>query len=619
MGDASGISHRLEFHHQEIAMARQQAVHELEQGDIKLPDTGRPVVRSTKGVISSGHYLTSMAGMRMLLNGGNAFDAMAAAGFAAAVIEPIASYSLAAEGVFMLYDAASDEMLSLSGQGVAPGLATADFYKSRGMDRIPTGPGDKAHFSFTVPGIVEAFISLLERYGCMPIDQVLAPAIDYAENGIPHYEYMLERLKSPSTPQQFDLYPPGGWDVFFDNKQVPQPGSLLVQPGLANTLKAMASAGGSSDRIAGLQAARDVFYKGSIAKTIVESSARVGGILSMDDLANYKSQFGEPISSTFAGHEILGHDSWSQGPMVQQSLNILENFDLEAMGHNTPEYIHTVTETLKLVFGDREAFYADPDFAEIPIDGLLSKEYAAERAQLLDPEGAYPEQPAPGDPWRYSKGNGVVPAAVAVAASGNGASDSSSHEGTTHVSVLDDKGNMVCGTISGGAFSKSVFFPELGCCLSTRIEMFNCEEGHPNVVKPGKRPRTTLINYMARKDGQPVMTIGCPGGDNQAQADVQLVLNVLVFGMNPQEAVEAPRFASQSVVNSFYPHTYLPGRLDLEPSIPESTADALRAMGHDIDRAANCGLGATVSVRDPKTGHLSTGGDPRRACYAIGL
>ena len=297
-------------------MAIQQAVHELEQGDINLPETGRPVVRSTKGVISSGHYLTSMAGTRMLLNGGNAFDAMAAAGFAAAVIEPIASYSLAAEGVFMLYDAASDEMLSLSGQGVAPGLATADFYKSQGLDRIPTGPGKQAHLSFTVPGIVHAFISLLERYGSMPIDEVLAPAIDYAENGIPHYEYMIERLKSASTPKQFDNYPPGGWDVFFDNKQVPQPGSILVQPGLASTLKAMSSAAVPGDRIAGLKAARDVFYKGSVAKTIVDSSAKVGGILSMDDLAKYKSLFGEPVVSTFAGHEILGHDTWTQAPMV---------------------------------------------------------------------------------------------------------------------------------------------------------------------------------------------------------------------------------------------------------------------------------------------------------------
>jgi len=600
-------------------MAREQTMHELEQGDYTLPNTGRPVIRSTKGVISSGHYLTSMAGMRMLLNGGNAFDAIAAAGFAAAVIEPIASYSLAAEGVFMLYDAASDETLSLSGQGTAPGKATAEFYKSQGFNRIPTGPGKDAHLSFTVPGIVAAYISLLERYGSMTIDEVLAPAIDYAENGIPHYEYMLNRLKNANTATQFDNYPPGGWDVFYDNREVPEPGSTLVQPGLANTLKAMSSAAVAGDRLAGLKAARDVFYKGSVAKTIVDSSASVGGILSMDDLASYEALFGQPVSSTFEGHEILGHDTWTQAPMVQQTLNLLEHFDLKAMGHNSPEYIHTITEALKLVFGDREAYYADPEYAEIPLDGLISKEYAAERVGLIDPERALPEQAAPGDPWKYSKGKGQVPAAAGIAASSNGSSEDSNHEGTTHVSVIDNDGNMVCGTISGGAFVKSVFFPDLGCALSTRIEMFNCEEGHPNVVEPGKRPRTTLINYMARKDGKTVMTIGCPGGDNQAQANVQIILNTLVFGMDPQLAVEAPRFATQSVENSFFPHNYLPGRLDLEDGIAQSTADALSGRGHDIGRAANCGLGATVSVRDPKTGNLSTGADPRRACYAMGV
>ncbi|MQG11660.1 MAG: hypothetical protein FI716_09165, partial [SAR202 cluster bacterium] len=580
-------------------MAQDQTMLELEQGDYTLPDTGRPVVRSTKGVISSGHYLTSMAGMRMLLKGGNAFDAMVAAGFAAAVIEPIASYSLAAEGVFMLYDAAGDEVLSLSGQGTAPGKATADFYKSQGFERIPTGPGKDAHLSFTIPGIVAAYVSILERYGSMTIDEVLAPAIDYAENGIPHYEYMLNRLKNANTATQFDNYPPGGWDVFYNNRELPKAGDTLVQPGLANTLKAMSAAAVPSDRLAGLQAARDVFYKGSVAKTIVDSSAKVGGIISMEDLASYEALYGEPVSSTFKGHEILGHDTWTQAPMVQQTLNLLEHFDLRAMGHNSPEYIHTVTEALKLVFGDREAYYADPEYAEVPLDGLVSKEYAADRVGLIDPERALPEQAAPGDPWKYSQGSGRVPAPASVAAFSNGSSEDSNHEGTTHVSVIDDQGNMVNGTISGGAFVKSVFFPELGCALSTRIEMFNCEEGHPNVVEPGKRPRTTLINYMARKDGQTVMTIGCPGGDNQAQANVQLILNSLVFGMDPQLAVETPRFATASVENSFYPHNYYPGKLELEGGIAESTADALRARGHEIGRAANCGLGATVSVRDP--------------------
>ena len=600
-------------------MTQTEALHELEQGDYRLPDTGRPVVRSTKGVISSGHYLTSMAGMRMLLNGGNAFDAMAAAGFAAAVIEPIASYSLAAEGVFMLYDAKNDEMLSLSGQGTAPGKATAEFYKSKGFDRIPTGPGKDAHLSFTVPGIVHAYISMLERYGTMTIDQVLAPAIDYAENGIPHYEYMLNRLDNENTGKQFDNYPPGGWNVFYDNREVPAPGDTLIQPGLANTMKAMSAAAVEGDRDAGLKAAKEVFYTGSVAETIVNSAASVGGILTMDDLANYTSIFDKPVSSTFQGYEILGHDTWTQAPMVQQTLNILEHFDLKAMGHNSPEYIHTVCEALKLVFGDREAYYADPNYSEIPIDGLLSKEYAAERVELIDPERALPEQAAPGDPWKYSQGVGAVPKEPVLTAAANGTHDSNNHEGTTHVSVIDNDGNMVCGTISGGAFVKSVFFPELGCALSTRIEMFNCEEGHPNVVEPGKRPRTTLINYMAKKDGKAEMTIGCPGGDNQAQANVQLILNTLIFGMDPQLAVEAPRFATANVSNSFFPHTYLPGVLELEDGFPQSTIDALEARGHKMAHSANCGLGATVSVKDTKTGNLSTGADPRRACYAMGL
>ena len=618
-------------------MVNQQTPVNTEQGDITRRTTGRPVIRSTEGVISSGHYLSSMAGMRMLLSGGNAFDALVAAGFAAAVVEPIASYSLAAEGVFMLYDARSGELLSLSGQGTAPSKATAEFYKSQGLERIPTGPGHpQSHLSFTLPGVVHAFISLAERYGTKTIDELLAPAITYASDGIPNYEYMLDRLDSRATAQQFDLYAPGGWDVFYHNRQVPAAGTLLVQPGLANTLRAMLPGSGNGhaqSREEGLQEARDVFYRGPVAQLISDSVASVGGIMTMEDLAAYKSQYGTPVKTTFHGYEIHGQDSWTQAPMLMQTLNMLERFDLKSMGHNSPAYIHTVAEAIKLSFGDREAHYGDPDYSTIPIDGLLSKEYAAERARQIDLETAYPAQPEPGDPWRYSaksRGNPPLyspPEGGKEKGGGNGlpapsdpaTADASAREGTTHVSAMDKQGNMVCGTISGGAFAKSVFFPELGCALSTRIEMFNCEEGHPNVVEPGKRPRTTLVNYIISKDGQPVMTVGCPGGDNQTQANVQLMLNVILFGMNPQEAVEAPRFATQSNVNSFFPHVYHPARLDLEHAIPETTAEVLRAMGHKIARTVDCGLGATVSVRDPETGHLSTGADPRRACYALAV
>ena len=377
-----------------------------------------------------------------------------------------------------------------------------------------------------------------------------------------------------------------------------------------------ASAAASGSRSNSLQAARKAFYEGPTAELIVEESRKVGGILAMEDLSGYHAQFCEPVSTTFHGHEVWGQDSWTQGPMLMQALNILENFDLKAMGHNSPAYIHTVAEALKLCFGDREAFYGDPDFATVPMDGLLSKEYAAIRAGEIDPEGAYPEQRPAGDPWRFSTKSGRTAPQIMAAAIGP---DTSADDGTTHVSVLDRHGNLVCGTISGGSFSKSVFFPELGACLSTRIEMFNCEPGHPNVVEPGKRPRTTLVNYILAKDGKPVMTVGCPGGDNQVQGNLQLILNSLVFGMDPQQAVEAPRFATSSNVNSFYPHVYYPGQLDLEDGFPESTEGALKALGHRIHHTANCGLGATVSVRDPETGSMSTGADPRRACYALAL
>ena len=585
-----------------------------------LPTIGRPVVHSTQGVISSGHYLTSMAGMRMLLTGGNAFDAAVAASFAAAVVEPMAAYSLAAEGVFMLHHAGSGKLLSLSGQGVAPAKATAGFFNSKGLERIPTGPGTSAHLSFTVPGIVDALLSLLEDYGTKSVGEALAPAIHYAERGIPNYEYMIGKLSAPVSGVQFDNYPPGGWDVFYNDRELPAAGSLLVQPGLANTLKSMAAMDGAEaeTRDEGIRLARKVFYEGSVARTIAECSQRTGGILALEDLAGYESKYEQPVSTTFRGYEIWGPSAWTQGPVLMQTLNMLERFDLEGMGYNSPAYIHTVAEAMKLALADREAYYGDIDFSDIPVEGLLSKEYAAERAKLIDPAKACPELPAYGDPWRYTPA-GVSPrAATASVPAGTQDGDNAGNDGTTYVTVLDRDGNMVNGTISGGAFAKSVFFPELGCALSTRSEMFNCVRGHPNVVEPGKRPRTTLVNYIVCKDGQPVITTGCPGGDNQAQANVQLILNTLVWGMDPQQAVEAPRFSTQSIINSFHPHVYYPGQLDVETGIPESTAEELRGLGHKIVRPLNCGVGATVARRDAANGVMSTGADPRRPCYALG-
>lgn len=598
-------------------MAEPKTAKRADTDAAERPRGTRPVVAGTQGVISSGHPLTSMAGMRMLLSGGNAFDALAASVIAAAVVEPIASYSLGAESVFMLYDARSGDLKSLSGQGTAPAMATPDFYRSRGLDTIPTGPGADAPLAFTVPGVAHATISMLDRYGTKSFAEAAAPAIEYAERGFPHYQYMIDALGAESTRKQFDLFPPGGSDIFYEGGALPVEGSLLVQPGLANTLKAMAAAEAATTgaRSDGLRAAADEFYRGGVARLIAGCSSKVGGVLAYEDLAGYESQFEEPLSATFAGYEISCQGTWSQAAVLLQALNMLEGFDLEAMGHNTPAYIHTVAEALKLAMADRQAHYGDPDYADVPTDGLLSKEYAAQRAALIDHGRAAPAMPDAGDPWAHS--SMTAPESLAVAPAAPAGTEPGGEGGTTHISVIDRDGNLACATPSGGSFGKSVFFPELGFAISTRIEMFNLTEGHPNVVVPGKRPRTTLVNYIASKDGVPVMTFGCPGGDHQAQGNLQLILNTLVFGMNPQEAIEAPRFASDSAPDSFYPHVYYPGRLSLEAGFPADTVDALSRLGHEVARAGVCGMGATVSRRDPDTGVLSTGADPRRACYAL--
>ncbi|MCZ6875437.1 MAG: gamma-glutamyltransferase [bacterium] len=591
--------------------------HDREHTEIAQSATGRPVVHGTRGVISTGHYLTSMAGMRMLLSGGNAFDAAVACGFAAAVIEPTASYTLAAEGVGMLYHAATNTTLALSGQGVAPQNATVAFFHQHGLDKIPTGPGNQAHLSFTVPGVVDAYFRLLSDFGTKTVANVLEPAIDYAAHGFPMYAYMHRMLDMPESRQQFECYPPGGMEVFYPHGKIPAVDSLFQQSQLAKTLRLMANAEQASpgNRLAGIKAARNMFYEGEIAQRIVNFSQQLGGLLQLDDLAPYQATLEEPLSTTFAGYDILTQSTWTQAPVLLQALNMLEQIDLLALGHNSPAYIHTLTEVLKLALADRERYYGDPDFCTVPISALLAKTYAAERVQLIT-EQAYPELPEAG----ILNGHTAPPA---VNLSQQGAADPSAHpmaaeEGTTHIAVIDGHGNMVCMTPSGGVFRKSAFIPELGFTLSTRSEMFFLDTSHPNGLQPGKRPRTTLVNYFVCRDGIPVMTFGCPGGDDQAQGNLQLILNVLVFGMNPQQAVEAPRFSTQSVTNSFYPRLYQPGQLNLEATLPESTAAALSSKGHRIVRVGACGIGAVITQRDPASGVLQASADPRRPTYAIG-
>lgn len=489
--------------------------------------------------------------------------------------------------------------MALSGQGAAPAAATIDAFRRRGLDRIPTGPGPNAHLSFTVPGAVDAYFTLLEAFGTRRVRDVLRPAVEYAEGGFPMYEYMHRMLAIPETRPQFALYPPGGAATFYPGGEPPRVGERLTQPALAATLQRLADADTAADRMAGIAAARSRFYHGDIAAQIGAFSEKWGGFLRADDLAGYRARLEPPLRTTFAGREILGQSAWTQGPVLLQALGMLATFDLRPLGHNSARYIHVAAESLKLAFADRERYYGD--VPTVPLARLLAAGYLAERARSIRLDRASAAAPPPGavhDAARRAD-------APAVA------------DGTTHIAVIDADGNMIAFTPSGGVFRKSAFVSELGCTLSTRSEMFVLEEGHPNALAPDKRPRTTLVSYLICEGGTPAVTVGCPGGDDQTQADLQIILNLLVFGMNPQQAVEAPRFATQTLVNSFYPRVYRPGQLNVEAGIPDATRAELGALGHVVTEVGACGIGGVVTRRDRDSGVLSGGADPRRPTYAL--
>jgi gamma-glutamyltranspeptidase/glutathione hydrolase len=574
----------------------------------------RPVVSGFHVLATAGTPLTTAAAIRVLNRGGNAIDAGVAAAVAAAVVEPTASYSLPTEVVGLIYDAKTQQIVALNGQGCAPKKATIDYFKAHGKPLIPVGPGADAPLSFTLPGTIDAWILAVEHHGRLSLGEVLQPAIEYAEQGFPMYRYMSLLLKSPEIARQFEFFPQGA-TYFRPNGRVPEPGERFVQKDLAQVLKTMVRAeeqARGAGRSAGLQASREAFYSGEIAHTIVNFSEQIGGLLTLEDFANYHSKLEAPIKATYRGIELYGHRTWSQSATLLQALNILEGFDLRSLGHNSPAYIHVVTEALKLAMADRERYYGDPDFVQVALEALLSKDYAAERRKLIDLNKATPELPPYGDPMATRAVGGTMDFSAFLGSAGGNAG------GTTHLSVVDEEGNIFIATPSGGRLHSGVVVPGMGFTLSHRSEIFYLDPTHANALQPGKRPRTTLVCYFACKDGKPWLTLGCPGGDNQVQADLQLFLNVLEFGMDPQAAVEAPRVSSSSFPGSFYPHAYAPGQLNVEPGIPAQVRDALAVKGHRINAVPNAGLGAIVTMLDQTSGTRSAGADPRRATYAFG-
>ena len=583
--------------------------------------TTRPVIRGTHGVVAAGHYLAAFAGLRILQRGGNAIDAGVAAGFCEQVVEPHQN-GAGGEAPILIYSAKHRKAFAINGHGTAPRRATIAWFRERGIDLIP-GNG---FLPATAPAAFDAWVTALREFGTMSLRQVLSPAIELAQYGFPMYRHLHVLISEKEAGFRSDW--PSSAKVFLPGGRVPEVGEVVRNPQWARTFSKVLRAekdASSKGRDAGLQAARDFYYKGEIAERIASfvrdteimdgSGSAHSGLLEYEDIAGYSAKIEEPAAVNYRGVDVLKCGPWCQGPVMLQQLTLLEGFDLEGLGHNSADYIHTVIECAKLAFADREAYYGDSEFDDVPMDLLLSKEYAEGRRALVDPQAASPDF-RPGDVGRGSLSYDAS-SAVPDWSDKSDRSEGSDHD-TTHLDVIDAEGNMISAMPSGGWFQSSPVIPGLGFPLGTRGQMFFLDERRPNALQPGKRSRTTLTPSLALRDGKPFMAFGCPGGDMQDQWALQFLLNVLHFDMDLQEAVDAPTFHTSHFPSSFYPHTMCPKRLTLEDRIPESVRDELASRGHDVVVNGPWSHGRTLGIRT-RDGVIEGAASPRlETGYAAG-
>jgi gamma-glutamyltranspeptidase / glutathione hydrolase len=569
---------------------------------------GRPMLMGTREAVSSGHYLATQVGMDVLARGGNAMDAAAAVGFALTVLKPQQN-GIGGEVPTLIYSVDETRVLALSGNGTAPREATIEHMRSLGIKMIP---GD-GFLGALVPPAPATWIALLERFGTMRLAQVLAPAVELAERGFPMYDELHNTIAANAARYRRDW--PTSAEVWLPGGEPPVIGSVFRQPQWATTLRSLIKADEAQrERAAGLRAAREAFYQGEIAERIVafcrntpirDASGKAHtGLLSMEDFAAYEARFEEPVASDYRGVRVHKCGPWTQGPVLLQSLNLLEGFDLSAMGHNSADYIHTVVECMKLAYADREFHYGDPRFAEVPLDRLLSKDYASQRRLLVDAARASMELRPDGREPISAKDIFDVDAAFDAGASKPG--------DTTKLEVIDSAGNVVSATPSGGWLPSSPVIEGLGFPLGTRGQMFSLVADHPNCLTPGKRPRTTLTPSIATRDGKAWMAFGSPGGDKQDQWALQFLLNVLDFGMPLQHAVEAPTFWTGHFPDSFYPRKAEPGVVHVEARIAQDVRDALAQRGHEICLEGDFAGGNTLAAAiDPATNVRLAAASPR--------
>jgi gamma-glutamyltranspeptidase/glutathione hydrolase len=592
----------------------------------------RPAVMGPSGGVSTGHPLTTAAAFGVLLKGGNAFDAGVASLLAGGVLEQDL-YSLGGEALVLVYPKKEAKVTSIVGQGWAPHAVDVDWYLTR--QKTLQGEGlDPA----VVPGALHAALTVLERWGTMSFEDVAAPAIGYAEGGFPMRSSTARAIQNEL--KFFERWPGNKTYWLKPDGSLYKPGETIKLPATARTLRRMVEAergAKTRGRAAGITAARDRFYKGDIAREMVAFLRQHGAPFDESDFAEYFARVEEPARTTYRGYTVYKHGFGSQGPVLLQALNILEQFDLHTMGYASADYLHTVVEALKLAYADRDSYYADPAFVKVPSEGLLSKAYAKERAALIDRTRASTTFVA-GDPlrfdsqvkvWPYWKANvhTSTPSARAVSdpllLSSLGQDSAGVSKDTTHMAVIDKDGNVFDVTPSGGWVPGAVILGDTGIGMSVRGEQFWLDKERANQIRPRARPRYTLTPSLVFRGDAPIMALGTPGGDNQDQTILQAFLSVVEFWddwyPNLHAALERPRVQTLHFYGSFWPHTPGFNRLNVEATVPDEVYNELRTRGHDVSRLRPFGMSgcATAVMIDPSSGNRFAAGDPRRDCYAM--
>ena len=568
-----------------------------------------PIVMGREVMLSTEHYLSASAGARMFARGGNAIDAAVGATLVEGVVNPH-MHTIGGEAPMLIYSANARRVVAINGNMMAPARATIAHYRSLGLELVP----HSGLLAAGVPAAFDAMVTALAEFGTMSLAEVVEPALALATEGFPMHVGLAGEIIDASNPQhagagaslrtyanKFLTEWPSTGRVYLPDGEVPLVGTIVKNPSLAKFYTRLLDAEASAKnrgRESALRAAADRFYRGDIAMEIVAWSDANGGVLQASDLAAFKTRVETPVSAEYRGTTVYKCGPWSQGPVFLQQLKILEGFDLAAMRHNSPDYIHTVIESAKLAFADREAYYADPEFVDVPMKALVSKEYADLRRTLIDKRASMEQRP--GDPiaMRALRDGGVEARAWGG--------------GTIHVTACDRAGNMIAVTASGGWLPSSPVMESLGFPLGSRMQTFFLDEKHPNALRPGKRPRTTLSPSMAMRGDRPDLAFGTPGGDQQDQWTLQFFLNVVDFKMPLQEAIEAPKFSSAHFPSTFYPHGTRPGVLRIEERVDEKTRAQLASRGHIIEARPPWSEGHVLAVElDRARGLLRGGCDPR--------